>query len=101
MEGECDGKLLTSTIDNRPLVRGGLEIPIQVTVDMGIGESNLQALKKYEELVSEHYKEPVNRMFDDVTASALEALKSDDDDDDDNDQSDIEESGEERDRNYS
>ena len=99
MEGECDGKLLTSTIDNRPLVWGGLEILIQVTVDMGIGESNLQALKKYEELVSEHYKEPVNRMFDDVTASALEALKSDDDDD--NDQSDIEESGEERDRNYS
>ena len=97
MEGECDGKLLTSTIDNRPLVRGGLEIAIQVTV----GESNLQALKKYEELVSEHYKEPVNRMFDDVTASALEALKSDDDDDDDNDQSDIEESGEERHRNYS
>ena len=28
------------------LIRGGLEIPIQVTVDMGIGEGNLQALKK-------------------------------------------------------
>ena len=34
-----------------PLVQGGLEIPIQVTVDMDAGENNLQALKKYEYLV--------------------------------------------------
>ena len=55
---------------------------------MGVGESNLQALKKYEDLANEHYKEPINGMFDDVTASVLEALKSD---------SDTEESGEEGD----
>ena len=79
------------------LVRGGLEIPIQVTVDMVFGESNLQTLKKYEELVSEHCKEPINGTFDDATESVLEALKSDDDDDN----SDTEESGEESDRDYS
>lgn len=69
-----------------PLIQGGLEIPIQVTVDMDAGENNLQALKKYKYLVSEHYTEPINGTFDDVTASLLEALKSDD-------ASDTEESG--------
>ena len=41
------------------LVQGSLEIPIQVTVDMDLGEGNVQAIRKYEELVNEHYKEPV------------------------------------------
>ena len=31
------------------------------------------SLKKYEELVSEHYKEPINGTFDDATESVLEA----------------------------
>ena len=69
-----------------PLVQGGLEIPLRVTVDMDIEESNSRALKKYEELVSEHCKEQINGMFDNVTALVLEALHSDDD-------SDTEESG--------
>ena len=43
----------------------------------------------YEDLVSEHYKEPINGTLDNVTASVLEALKSDDG------YSDTEESGEE------
>ena len=33
-------------------------------------------MKGYEELVNENYKEPVNGLFDDVTASVLEALAS-------------------------
>ena len=41
------------------------------------------ALKKYnvmyEHLVSEHYKEPINGTLDNVTASVLEILKSDND----------------------
>ena len=49
-------------------------------------QKKLKALKKYEYLVSENYKEPINGTFDDVTASVLEALKSDD-------ASDTEESG--------
>ena len=56
---------------------------------MVIAESYSRALKKYEKLVSEHYKEPVNETFDDVTASVLEALHFDNDDDD----SDTEELG--------
>ena len=68
-----------------PLVQGGLEIPIRVTVTMDLGESNVQVMKKYEDLVNEHYKEPVNGIFDDVTTSVLEALMSDDDDDDESD----------------
>ena len=33
-------------------------------------------MKRYEELVNKHYNEPVNKLFDDVTASVLEALVS-------------------------
>ena len=35
------------------------------------------AHEKYEELVNEHYKEPVSGLFDDVTASVLRTLVSD------------------------
>ena len=73
-----------------PLVQGGLEIPIRVTVTRKLGESNVCEINKYEELVNEHYKEPENGTFDDVTASVLEQMMSDEDDDDDND-SDTEE----------
>ena len=68
-----------------PLVQGGLEIPIQVTVTMDLGEGNVKVMKKYEDLVNEHYKEPVNGTFDDVTTSVLEALLSEDEDDDGSD----------------
>ena len=84
--GRVSCKVIDAHYRRSPLVQGGLEIPIRVTVDMDIAESNSRALKKYEELVSEHCKEPVNWTFDDVTASVLEALHSDDD-------SDTEESG--------
>ena len=73
-----------------PLVQGGLEIPIRVTVTMKLGESNVRVINKYEELVIENSKEPENGTFDDVTASVLEQMMSDEDDDDDND-SDTEE----------
>ena len=49
---------------------------------MDIGYSNTRVLKKYEELVTEHYKESENGMFDDVTASALAALMSGDEEND-------------------
>lgn len=68
-----------------PLVQGGLEIPIQVMVTMDLGEGNVKVIKKYEDLVNEHYKEPVNGTFDDVTKSVLEVLLSKDDDDDGSD----------------
>ena len=63
------GFLIDGHICYRPslLVQGGLKIPVRVTVDMDIGDSNTRVLKKYEELVVEHYKEPENGMFYDVT----------------------------------
>ena len=48
-----------------------------MTVTMDAGEANVQVIKIYEDLVNEHYKEPVNGKFDDVTASVLKALMSD------------------------
>lgn len=71
MVGECHAKSRTLT------VQCALEIPIQVTIEMDAGEKNLQALK-YEDLVREYYKEPVDGKFDDVTLAVLETLKSDD-----------------------
>ena len=38
---------------------------------MKIGESNVRVINK---LVNEHYKEPENGTFDDVTASVLEQI---------------------------
>lgn len=83
-------KILLDVNNRRSLlVQGGLEIPIRLTIEMDAGEKNIQALKKYEDLVSEYYKTPVNGKFKHATASVLETLKSDD--------SDIEESGQEED----
>ena len=56
-----------------PLVQGGLEIPVLVTITMELGSKNVQLMKKYEQLVK-----PVNGKFDDVTASLLKDLMSDD-----------------------
>ena len=36
----------------------------------------MQVINRYEDLVNEHYKQPVNGKFDDVTASVLKALMS-------------------------
>ena len=41
-----------------------------------LGENNVQVMERFEELAKEHYKEPVNRMFDDMTPSVLKALVS-------------------------
>ena len=43
---------------------------------MELGENNMQVMKRYWELVSECYKEPVNGLFDNVTTSVLKALVS-------------------------
>jgi len=62
-----------------PLVQGGLEIPIQVTVEMDLTEKNRQCLDKYETLVGEKYKEPVDGKFEDATDSILQRLKEPED----------------------
>ena len=62
-----------------PLMQGGLEIPIQVTVEMDLTEKNRQCLDKYETLVGEKYKEPVDGKFEDATDSILQRLKEPED----------------------
>ncbi len=67
-----------------PLVQGGLEIPIEVTVEMDVSEKNILAIKKYKSLVEEHYEEPVDGKYADATAAILKSLKlpSDDEEED-------------------
>ena len=48
---------------------------------MELGNNNVQIMKKYEELVNEHYKKPLNGKFGHVTASVLKELMSDDESD--------------------
>ena len=44
---------------------------------MELEENNVEVKERYKELGNEYYKEPVNRTFDDVTASVLKELMSD------------------------
>ena len=63
-----------------PLIQGGLEIPIEVTVEMDVSEQNVLAIGKYKSLVDEHYEEPVDGKYADATKAILQALKSPSDD---------------------
>ena len=53
----------------RKVVQGGLEVPTRVMVAMELGESNVQAKKRYVEIVNEYYEKPVNGLFYDVLTS--------------------------------
>ena len=65
-----------------PLVQGGLEIPIEVTLTMKYSLENKEAMVKYEELVTEQYKEPEDGKFEDITKEVLEGLDSETDEED-------------------
>ena len=52
-----------------PLIQGGLEIPVEVTVEMD------------KTLIKEHYQEPIDGKYPDATAAILQKLKTDSDDD--------------------
>ena len=58
-------------------MQGGLEIPIQGTVKMECNSQNKDALTRYEALVNQYYKEPVDGKFEDVTAAILNDIDSD------------------------
>ena len=72
-----------------PLVQGGLEIPIQVTVEMELTKKNRQCLNKYETLVGEKYEEPVDGKFEDATDSIQQRLKEPEDQEDTGDDMDL------------
>ena len=49
----------------------GLEIPIELTIEMEHTEKSQLCIKKYEALLQEKYKEPVDGKFEDATAAIL------------------------------
>lgn len=57
-----------------PLVQGGLEIPVEVAVEMPSSEKNELAIRTFQELVMEKYKEPVDNKFEDATSAILTKL---------------------------
>lgn len=56
-----------------PLVQGGLEIPVEVVVKMDFSDQNKLSIQKYEALVNDRYKEPIDGKFD-ANQSILEGL---------------------------
>ena len=72
-------RVISTNHRRSPLVQGGLEIPVEVSVMMNSSETNSVALTKYEELVKGSYKEPVDGTFDDITGKILKELDSDSD----------------------
>ena len=59
-----------------PLIQGGLEIPMEVTVCMPFNPKNKAALDRFESLLAEQYKEPVNGKHEDDTAIIFRSLVS-------------------------
>ena len=71
-----------------PLIQGGLEIPVEVVVEMPVKDRNISLImQKYESLVQEAYKEPASDtgMFEDATEEILKELFSEGSDNDSND----------------
>ena len=54
-------KVLDAHHRKSPLIQGGIEIPVEVTVEMAATEENRLALAKYEAMTAERYKEPIHR----------------------------------------
>ena len=73
-----------------PLIQGGLEIPVEVEVQMENSSENQQAVSKYQTLVAENYHEPVNGKYVDATPDILKALDCEDELTDFEDQGDEE-----------
>ena len=67
-------KVIDVTQRRSPLIRGGLEIPVEVTVSMPFLDSNKLALEEHRKLVDMHYEEPVDGNFRDYTADILRAI---------------------------
>ena len=57
-----------------PLIQGGLELPVEVTVTMENTEKNEITITKYRDLVTYSYREPVNGRFEDVPDTILKQL---------------------------
>ena len=56
-------------------MQGGLEIPIQLTIEMEHTEKSQLCIKNYEALIREKYKESVDGKFEDAPATILDGLQ--------------------------
>ena len=63
-----------------PLIQGGLEIPVEATVRMEASTKNVEAIKRFKQLVEQHYKEPVNGQYEDCTKEVERESSSDEED---------------------
>jgi len=62
-----------------------LEIPVKATVRMET--KNIETIERFEELVEQHYREPVNGQFEDCTKEVLPGVETEssiDEEDQDN-----------------
>ena len=64
-------KVLETHHCRAPLVQGGLKILIHVVVKMECNSQNKDAISRYEALISQYYKEPVEGNFEHITATIL------------------------------
>ena len=69
-----------------PLVQGGLEIPVLVMVQMTFDAKKKKALTKYDKIVGENYREPIDGRFEDATAAVLKGIYASDEEDDEDDE---------------
>lgn len=81
----CGATVTFKVLDIRhrrlPLVHGGLEIPVQVTVKLDYNPQNKAAIVKYDALVQQLYKESVDGKFDDIAKTVLKDMAENTDSD--------------------
>ena len=82
MEQMSTAKVVDPHHRRSPLVQGGLEIPVLITVKMDYSPQNQVALTRYEELVKRSYQEPVDGEFEDITTTILEEIDNSSDEED-------------------
>ena len=46
-----------------PLIKGGLEIPVEATVRIKASTKNVEAIERFKQLVEQQYKEPVSGQY--------------------------------------
>ena len=69
-------KVISEQHKKSPIIKGGLEVLIEVTVQMENTEDNWVAMKEYEASVTLKYKEPVQGEYEDDTTSILAVLQT-------------------------
>lgn len=84
-------KILHTHYCRSPLVQGGLEISIEVEAKIEYSQKNKTIITKYEALVNQYYKEPVDGAFENITTTALKDIQNiDSDQDSDKDEENLE-----------